>query len=112
MAATNYGDVLDQLRAAGLQVDSLEIGRMVRCRVEGDRERRGWYMLHELTGQGGDLLIVGSFGVWRGADNGAQKVTLTKTAFTVEQRATIQRRMLDDRKRADQVRATEAARAA
>ncbi len=112
MAATNYSDVLDQLRAAGLQVDSLEIGRMVRCRVEGDRERRGWYMLHELTGQGGDLLIVGSFGVWRGSDNGAQKVALTKTAFTVEQRAAIQRRMLDDRKRADQVRATEAARAA
>lgn len=112
MAASNYGDVLDQLRAAGLQVESIEIGRMVRCRVEGDRERRGWYVLHELTGQSGDLLIVGSFGVWRGSDNGAQKVTLTKSAFTAEQRAAIQRRLQDDRKRADRVRAGEAARAA
>lgn len=112
MAATNYGDVLDQLRAAGLQVDALEIGRMVRCRVEGDRERRGWYMLHELNGQGGDLLIVGSFGVWRGSDNGAQKVALTKNAFTTEQRDAIRRRVAEDRKRADRARAAEAERAA
>src|SRR6185503_13723853 len=88
MAASNYGDVLDQLRSCGLQVEALDIGRMVRCRIEGDRERRGWYMLHELQAQDGGLLIVGSYGIWRGNDNGAQKVTLGKsTALTTEQRA-------------------------
>jgi putative DNA primase/helicase len=112
MAATNYSDVLDQLRAAGLLVESLEIGRMVRCRVDGDREKRGWYMLHELVGDSGDLLIVGSFGVWRGNDNGAQKVELRKSDFNAEQREAIRKRLAEDRKRADQVRAAAASRAA
>ncbi len=112
MAAGNYADVLDQLRAGGLLVDHLDIGRMVRCRVEGDRERRGWYMLHELQGQGGDLLIVGSFGVWRGQDNGAQKIELGKTQLNTEQRDAIRRRLAEDRKRADAMRAAEAGRAA
>lgn len=112
MAASNYADVLDQLRSIGLQVESLDIGRMVRCRVEGDRERRGWYMLHELQGNSGDLLIVGSFGIWHGQDNGAQKVTLSRTSVTAEQREAIRKRMAEDRKRADKLRAAEAARAA
>lgn len=112
MAASNYSDVLDQLRAGGLQVEHLEIGRMVRCRVEGDRERRGWYMLHELQGQGGDLLIVGSFGVWRGQDNGAQKVSLSKSDLNSEQRDAIRRRLAEDLKRATRMRAAEAERAA
>ena len=56
----------------GLVVDSLEVGRMMRCKVEGDREKRGWYHLHEWRTDAGELLIVGSFGVWRGNDNGAQ----------------------------------------
>ena len=113
MAASNYGDVLDQLRTAGLQVDHLEIGRMLRCRIEGDREQRGWYMLHELQGSAGDLLIVGSFGIWHGQDNGAQKVTLSKSsALSSEQREAIRKRLAEDRKRVDAARATVAARAA
>src|SRR5690242_1324044 len=112
MAASNYGDVLDQLRAGGLIVDGLELGRVIRCKVEGDREKRGWYALHELQASGGDLLIVGSFGVWQGNDNGAQKIELRKTEFTGEQRESIRRRMAEDRKRADQARAVEADRAA
>ena len=112
MAASNYADVLDQLRAAGLQVDHIETGRMVRCRVEGDRERRGWYALHELQTQEGNLLIVGSFGVWHGQDNGAQKVTLGKSQLNAEQRDAIRRRLAEDRKRADRLRAAESERAA
>src|SRR6185437_6800493 len=113
MAGSNYGDVLDQLRGIGLQVDHLDIGRMVRCRVEGDRERRGWYMLHELHAGSGDLLIVGSFGIWRGQDNGAQKVTLGKgNALSSEQREAIRKRLAEDRKRVDADRARVAARAA
>src|SRR5690606_10700297 len=84
------------------------------CRVEGDREKRGWYVLHELPVSGGELLIVGSFGVWRGSDNGAQKVELRKrdSDLTVEQRETVRRRIAEDRKRADRERAEQARRAA
>lgn len=113
MAASNYDDVLDQLRAAGLIVDDdLRIGRMTRCRIEGDRERRGWYMLHELQTTRGDLLIVGSFGIWHGNDNGAQKIELRKTELSAEQRDSLRRRLTEDRKRAEAQRREENHRAA
>ena len=116
MPASNYQDVLDQLHAAGLQGrgvdDGLQIGRMVRCKVEGERERRGWYMLHELQAPGGDLFIVGSFGVWHGNDNGAQKIALNKNEFTTEQREALRKRLADDKKRADAARKAEHERAA
>lgn len=111
--AANYNDVLDQLRGSGLVVADLQIGRMARCRVEGDREKRGWYMLHELQLTGGDLVLVGSFGVWHGADNGAQKIALRKVdAITSEQREALKRRLVEDRKRVAAERARDAERAA
>jgi putative DNA primase/helicase len=113
MAASNYGDVLDQLRAAGLLIgDGVEVGRMVRCHVNGEREKRGWYALHELQTTRGDLLIVGSYGIWRGNDNGAQKIELRKTELTAEQRSAIRQRLTEDRKRVNLVRQQEAERAA
>lgn len=115
MAVANYDDVLEQLRAAGLLVDHLEVGtaRPVRCKVDGgDRERRGWYILHEFTTTGGDLLIVGSFGVWRGNENHAQKIDLRKTEITEEQRRALRLRLAEDRKQADAVRRRDAERAA
>ena len=116
MSWSNYDDVLDQLRSAGLRVDALEIGsaRAIRCKIEGgDREKRGWYMLHELHVDSGDLLIVGSFGVWQGNDNGAQKVALRKTdRLTKEQTDAMRRRLADDRKRLQIARDREAAVAA
>jgi putative DNA primase/helicase len=111
--AANYDDVLGQLQSIGLQVTTLEIGRLVRCRVEGDREKRGWYMLHELPTSSGDQLIVGSFGVWRGADNGAQKVEIRKAdALSKDQRESLRRRLAKDRKRVVAEREREAERAA
>lgn len=112
--AANYQDVLDQLQAAGLQVTSLETGRMRRCRVEGDREKRGWYVLHELALPGGDLVLVGTYGVWRGNDNGLQKIDLRKrdADFTAEQREALRRRLAEDRKRVERERRDMAARAA
>ncbi|HIE4139916.1 TPA: hypothetical protein ACXM5A_000332 [Stenotrophomonas maltophilia] len=75
----NYGDVLQQLQSAGLLVTELDTtGRMVRCRVEGSRERRGWYALHELNTSAGEVLVVGTYGVWHGNENGATKVDLRK----------------------------------
>lgn len=110
--ASNYDDVLSQMQAAGLQVDSLDIGRMRRCKVEGDREKRGWYMLHEIRLQSGDDVIVGSYGVWRGADNNAIKIELNRSELSREQAEAIRKRMAEDRKRVEKARQADAARAA
>ncbi|MCV2423393.1 DUF5906 domain-containing protein [Paucibacter sp. DJ4R-1] len=107
MAIQNYDDVERQLQAAGLTFkDSLQIGtaRPVRCRVEGqDKERRGWYRLYEMPLDSGDSLLVGSYGVWQGNDNGATKIELPKLGrerMTVAQAEALRARMLADRKAA------------
>jgi len=114
--ASNYDDVLSQLRSIGLLVDRIEVGtpRPVRCLVDGvGRERRGWYRLYEMPTTGGDMLVVGSFGVWQGNENNAQKVTLAKgAALSDEQRETLKRRLAEDRKRLEYERNRQAARAA
>lgn len=117
MSWVNYDDVLAQLRGAGLVVQELQIGtpRPVRCRVEGDREKRGWYRLYELALDGGDRLIVGSYGIWRGDDNGATKVelpTIERKRLDPGQQAAIRARQVEDRKRAEAERQAEIQRAA
>ena len=99
--AANYEDVLAQLSGFGLQVGRLETGRMMRCRVTDDREKRGWYIIHEITLSGGDKVLVGSYGIWHGAESNAQKIELTKIEFSAEQKAAIRQRIADDKKRAD-----------
>lgn len=105
MQASNYEDVLAQLRAGGLIVDHLRIGesRPVRTLVQdGGRERRGWYSLHELPMREGGMLIVGSFGVWRGNDNHAQKVEIAKRdQLTSDQLEAMRAKWEADRKRAE-----------
>ncbi|MCR1808088.1 DNA primase, partial [Stenotrophomonas geniculata] len=111
----NYGDVLQQLQSAGLLVTELDTtGRMVRCRVEGSRERRGWYALHELNTSAGEVLVVGTYGVWHGNENGATKVDLRKRdkTFSDEQREALRNRLAEDRRRAETARQTQAKRAA
>lgn len=112
MSWSNYDDVLAQLSQAGLQVDAIEVGKLKRCKVEGDREKRGWYSLHELRLDGGDIVLVGTFGIWRGAEANAQKVDLRKREITAEQRALLKARIAEDRKVAERHRKAEAARAA
>ncbi len=115
MAAGNYDDVLRQLTAAGLLLDpreGLRVGtsKPVRCKVQdAGREKRGWYWLHEFTTSAGNLLIVGSYGVWRGSVNNVQKIELGKTdPFTADQVAALKRRLAEDRKQAELERAREA----
>jgi len=110
--ASNYDDVLSQLRSAGLEVQSLELGKLTRCRVEGTREKRGWYHVHEMRLANGDDLIVGSYGIWRGAENNAVKIDIHKTEISQEQRASLRRRLAEDSKRAELVRKADADRAA
>ena len=108
----NYDDVLAQLRSFGLLVDAIEVGRMMRCKVEGDREKRGWYSLHDLRLDNGEAVLVGSFGQWRGAENNAQKVELRKTQLSAEQRSALKARIQADLQAAEKRRKAEAARAA
>jgi len=114
--ATNYDDVVRQMRELGLIVgdhnNPIEIGRLRRCKVEGDRERRGWYALHELRLDSGECAIVGSFGIWQGSENNAQKIKLNKTALSDEQKKALKARIAEDRKRADARRSAEAKKAA
>ncbi len=112
--AVNYDDVLDQLRSADLLVEDIETGRTVRCPIKGDREKRGWYRLHDLPLPSGDVLIVGTFGIWRGDDPGTLKVDLKKrdSALTDDQRDALRRRLADDRKREKAQRERRAERAA
>src|SRR5574337_1056846 len=83
------------MRSVGLLPDEpLDVGHLKRCRVDGDREKRGWYHLHELRLDSGDFVIVGSFGVWRGIDPGTTRVELGKAAtMSPEQRAALKARL-------------------
>ena len=121
MAASNYDDVLDQLLAHGLIIpagEGLRIGtaKPVRVRVEGgDREKRGWYLLREWSPSPDRLLIVGSYGVWRGADKGSQKIALPKDdkgRMTPEQREAMRRMWAEAARAAELERAREAEAAA
>lgn len=114
--ADNYHDVIETLRAGGLRGrgidDGLRVtGKVVRCQVEGDREQRGWYVLHEIPGRDGGTLIVGSWGIWSGTDNGATKIELHAQELTAEQREALRARLREDKRRAEAARKAGAARA-
>lgn len=110
--ASNYDDVLSQLRSGGLIVDRLETGKVQRCKVEGSHEKRGWYLLTEWRKDNGDDLLVGSYGVWRGSSNNAQRIVLNGVSLTAEQKAAFKRRLTEDSKRARAQRDQEGYRAA
>ena len=100
---SNYDDVFNQLTAFGLDITSLDYsGKMKRCKmVNGDRESRGWYILYEVPKtDGSGSFITGSFGVWQGAVNNAQKVSLDKgVTLSPEQIEAIKARAAADKKR-------------
>ncbi|WP_051415149.1 DUF5906 domain-containing protein [Marichromatium purpuratum] len=105
-----------QLLSAGLtgdRVEQLEVGKIIRTQVEDDREKRGWYLLHEIQNRNGESVLVGSYGIWRGNDNGARKIELGEHGkLSDEEREALKAKYRDDRKRAAAVRARDAERAA
>ncbi len=111
---SNYSQVLQQLQAAGLVVDDLQVdGRRHRVRVEDSHEKRGWYHLHDLPLSDGGSLVVGSFGVWSGNDNGATKVAMKRgQELSADQAHALKERMAVDRKAADAERRRDVERAA
>jgi putative DNA primase/helicase len=117
--ATNFDDVIDQLQKADLlvSVSELVIGKRTRCRVkDGGKEKRGWYQLYELPcSSGSGVLIVGSYGVFWGAENLVQKITIKRgeqDQLTAEQREAIKKRIAEDRKRSEREAVERAAKAA
>ena len=65
---TDFSAALDQMQAAGLQVEwPLTTGRIVRCKVQGDKggKKSGWYVVHEFRLTGGDTVLVGKFGNYK-----------------------------------------------
>ena len=102
------------MRLAGLLVNSLEIdGRTHRVRVEGSKERKGWYLLHDWRASNGNAYIVGSFGIWQGTNNNATKIELSNdVVMTDADTSAMRARLAEDRKRATAQREHEASRAA
>lgn len=102
-SAINYSDVVEQLTLAGLNLsEGLRIGspKPVRCFVDGYRGKKGWYSLHEIQFDSGELVIVGSYGVWHGQEWNPQKIQLPKgTRATKEENALIRKKMEENRKR-------------
>ena len=118
MTASNYSDVLSQLQAAGLVIpprDGLRIGTTAPIRVftnDSPREKRGWYWLREWSPSADRLLIVGSYGIWRGNEKNAQKIALPKDdadRITPEQAALLKRALAEQAKAAELQRAKLAA---
>jgi putative DNA primase/helicase len=112
MTWANHDEVISQMRGLGLDIQHLDIGKMRRCKVEGDKEQRGWYMLHELRLDDGDTVLVGSYGIWRGNENNAQKIELTGRKMTDDQRAALKKSWAADKARVDLERKATAAKAA
>lgn len=112
MSWSNYDSVLSQIRAAGLIVDTVTVGRLVRTRVEGSREKKGWYSLREHRRPSGDVVLVGSYGVWEGVNNNAKKIEVNGDPLTKEEREALKARAAEDRRRAAALQKVVADRAA
>lgn len=118
-AWANYDDVVQQLADHGLQVQSIEVGKLVRVATVEDKgnEKSGWYSLHELRAESGDRLLVGVFGNWREgfSSNGkpvSHNVTLKRRELSDHERAAIRQRIADAQREEQRKRDALARRAA
>lgn len=122
MSYTNLLDVEQQLAGAGLILDKpLDLEwKYQRWKVEGeDQERRGWSRLRTWQAPGGDVFIVGVFGIWHGTDDGRMRVELPRRdgkpgapSLTDAERAAMRAALKETQKRLDEQRKQEAATAA
>lgn len=105
--------VLQQLQDYGLEPDQpLTFGKLVRCKTEQDKgkEKNGWYVLHEHMTEKGVTLIFGSFGDWRHGET--QKVKTDGIRLSQEEREVMRARQADAKRRAAEIAANAARRAA
>ena len=133
MSYFNYEDVLDQLLAGGLKVDTVKTSRggvtvgqlvvdstsPVRCETETSTEKRGWYwisvvQLPDADGRLEDYLI-GSYGIYHANDNGKQNLRLKRDgrpSLSQAEKDAMRTRLADQAKKAKALRAAEAKKAA
>ncbi|MBP6188987.1 MAG: DNA primase [Azonexus sp.] len=133
MSYLNYDDVLDQLLAGGLKVDTVKTSRggvtagqlvvgstsPVRCETEDSTEKRGWYwisvvQLPDAEGRLEDYLI-GSYGIYHANDNGKQNLKLKRDgrpSLSPAEKDAMRTRLADQAKKAKALRAAEAKKAA
>lgn len=133
MSYLNYEDVLDQLLAGGLKVDTVKTSRggvtvgqlvvdstsPVRCETETSTEKRGWYwisvvQLPDADGRLEDYLI-GSYGIYHANDNGKQNLKLKRDgrpSLSQAEKDAMRTRLADQAKKAKILRFAEAKKAA
>ena len=108
MTWSNYDEVISQLEAAGLlisgasgcgiQADTLS---PVRCRVQGQRGKPGWYKLFTLTTRDSSAILVGAYGVYQGNDPGTIKIAISRgerERLTSDQLSALRARQEADRR--------------
>ena len=104
----NLMSVVDQMAAAGLPV--LPAGHP---KVDGKihrfgKDKRAWYVLHDMTLKNGKNIIVGTFGVWQGTDNNAIKVEVDWSGISKEEKEAFRKKQEEADKREAQKKAERA----
>ncbi|MDG6398694.1 VapE family protein [Pseudomonas quasicaspiana] len=106
-------EVLNQFADYGLEPPQpLVFGKLTRCKTSQDKgtEKNGWYVAHEHRTEKGDTLIFGSFGDWRSGETHKIKVKAGK--MSAEEREVMRARQEEAKRRAVEVAANAARRAA
>lgn len=105
-----YESVINQLRSAGLLIDSLEVDTksIVRCQVEGDsgKKRSGWYRIFSVTSKKGNTYYVGSYGNWKNSalPEKGLAIEYEGKALSDEDRVVIQKKQQEAQRGADRER--------
>lgn len=106
-------EVLNQFADYGLEpAQPLTFGKLTRCKTTQDKgkEKNGWYVVHEHHTEKGETLIFGSFGDWRSGES--QKIKVKAGRMTPEEREVMRARQEEGKRRAAEIAASAARRAA
>lgn len=100
---------LDELHAFGLLVERLEFGppkggKVHRVDVEGQKrgKKSGWYIAYEFTLDDGRNIVVGSYGIWQGAENNSQKLKVRGAKLDDSAREKLKKRQQELAKEAEE----------
>ena len=106
-------DVLSQFADHSLEpAQPLIYGKLTRCKTTQDKgkEKNGWYVIHEHRTEKNEILIFGSFGDWRSGDS--NKIKVKAGRMSQEERDVMRARQEEAKRRAAEVAANAARRAA
>ena len=108
MTWINYDDIVEQLQTCGFDLSSVELATRKRVKIPGNSQK-GWYSLYEITLDGGDTALVGSYGWWIGGETFVHKFDLRvdkkKLTLSAEQREAVKARADAARRQAEAERA-------